>query len=86
MAKTRWFCVLFAVIILIPVYACTENREGRNEASFKQQPEIAEIKPQRPVKIKLKRGITGQYSWDLSGDDAGMVLEADRQLKEGLGE
>ena len=86
MAKRRWFCVLFALIMLIPVHACTESSEGLKEASFKQQPEITEIRPQRPVKIKLKRSTTGQYSWDLSGDDTDKVLEADRKLKEGLGE
>jgi len=86
MAKTKWFCVLFAVIILIPVHACTGNSEDRKETSFEQQPEITEIRPQRPVKIKLKRSTTGQYSWDLSSDDADKVLETDRKLREGLGE
>ena len=86
MAKTRWFFVLAAVIILIPVHACTESSEGRKETTFEQQPEITEIRPQKPVKIKLKRGTTGQYSWDLSGDDADKILEADRKLKEELGE
>ena len=78
--------MLFAMIMLLPAYACTESSEGRKEITFKQQPEIIEIRPQRPVKIKLKRGTTGQYSWDLSGDDAEKVLEADRKLKEELGE
>ncbi len=86
MAKTRWFCVLFAVIILISVQACTESKEGRKEVAFKQQHEIMEIKPQRPVKIKLKRNTSSKYAWDLSGDDAEKVLEADRKLREGLKE
>lgn len=78
--------MLFAVIILLSVHACTESSEGREEASFELQPDITEIRPQKPVKIKLKRSINGQYSWDLSGDDADKILEADRKLKEGLGE
>ena len=86
MAITRLFYVLIAVIVLIPVHACTETKGGSQEAVFKQQPEITEIRPQKPVKIKLKRGTTGQYSWDLSGDDADKVLEADRKLREGLKE
>ena len=51
---------------------------------FKQQPEITEIRPQRPVKIKMKRNTSGQYSWDISGDDTDKVLEADSKLREGL--
>ena len=84
MAKTRFICVLFAVIILIPVYACTENGEGKKGASVKDQSGIMEIKPQRPVKIKVKRSTAGKYSWELNGDDVDKVMEADRKLKEGL--
>ena len=86
MVKRRWVCFLFAVIMLLPVHACTESSKGRKETTVQQQPEIIEIRPQRPVKIKLKRGTTGQYSWDLSGDDTDRVLEADRKLREGLKE
>ena len=84
MVKRRWVFFLFAVIMLLPVHACTESSEGRKETTFQQQPEIMEIRPQKPVKIKLKRGTTGHYSWDLSGDDTDRVLEADRKLREGL--
>ena len=64
---------------------CVLRRDLRFEVtSFDKQPGIMEIKPQRPVKIKLKRSVTGKYSWDLSGDDAEKVLEADRMLREGL--
>ncbi|GBE03647.1 MAG TPA: hypothetical protein ENH45_05245 [Nitrospirae bacterium] len=84
MAKIRWLFLLVAVFVLIPVYACTETNDGSEKAVFKQQPEITEIRPQKPAKIKLKRGTTGQYSWDLSGDDADKILEADRKLREGL--
>ncbi len=86
MVKRRCVCFLFAMIMFFSAYACTESSEGRKEITFKEQPEIMEIRPQRPVKIKLKRGTTGQYSWDLSGDDPDKVLEADRKLREGLKE
>ena len=85
MALTKLFYLLIAFIILIPVYACTETKGGSQEASFKQQPEVMEIRPEPPVKIKLKRGTSGEYSWELGGDDADKVLEADRKLKKGLG-
>jgi predicted secreted protein len=39
---------------------------------------------QKPAKIKLKRNTKGEYSWDISGDDADKVLEANRKLKESL--
>ena len=48
-------------------------------------PEIAEIKPHKPVKIKLKRNFDGNYSWELTGDSANEVLQADKELKESVG-
>ncbi len=86
MSITRILYLLTAVIILLPVYACTETNDGSQKAVFKQQPEIIEIKPQRPVKIKMKRNTSGKYSWDLTGDNAEKVLEVDRKLKKVLGE
>ena len=84
MAITRLFYLLIAIIIF-PVHACTETKGGAQEASFKQQPEVMEIRPEPPVKIKLKRSTSGEYSWELGGDDAANVLEADRKLRERLG-
>lgn len=77
--------VLLAMIFLISLEACTRTDEKKEAAVFKQQPEIAEIKPQqKPVNIKLKRGNGGDYSWDISGSDADEILSADKKLKESL--
>ena len=83
MTITRLF-LFIAVIILLPVHACTKNSEDSRKASFEQQADIMEIRPQSPVKIKMKRNASGEYSWELSGNDADKILEADRKLKKGL--
>jgi len=46
--------------------------------------ELQEIKPHKPVKIKLKRNAKGEYAWDLSGNDAEKIIEADKKLRESL--
>ncbi len=51
---------------------------------FEQVEEIREIKPERPVKIKVKRNASGSYSWEVSGKDAGKIIKADKELRESL--
>ncbi|MBI5665611.1 MAG: hypothetical protein HZC49_11090 [Nitrospirae bacterium] len=85
MAKINILPALTLVILLLFISACSDPAGKQQETVFKQRPEIAEIKPDKTVKIKLKRGGDGDYSWELSGDDADKVLQVDRQLKESLG-
>ena len=47
----------------------------------KKQPDIQQVKPRKPVRIKLKRSSEGKYSWDLSGDEVDEVVRADKRLK-----
>ncbi|MEW6586409.1 MAG: hypothetical protein AB1442_12465 [Nitrospirota bacterium] len=47
----------------------------------RKQPEIQQVKPKKPVKIKLKRSSEGRYSWDLSGDDVEEVVRADKRMR-----
>ena len=85
MAKRNILAVLLLIVLLLMISACSRSEGGRQEAVFKQVAEIAEIRPGSPVKIKLKRNGDGNYSWELSGDDAEKVLLADKKLKESLG-
>ena len=82
--KTLIFRTVTLFIILFPLYACTNNGSRSEERVFRQIPELQEIKPRKPVKIKLKRNTQGKYSWDLSGNDADKIIEADAKLRESL--
>ncbi|MCC6347873.1 MAG: hypothetical protein IT388_11850 [Nitrospirales bacterium] len=48
---------------------------------FAKNPEIQQVKPKKPVRIKLHRGAKGEYSWDLSGDSVDDVVRADSRLR-----
>ena len=82
MAKIRFFVALS--LLLLFLYACNKSEGNQEETVFRRIPEIAEIKPQKPVKIKLKRNAKGNYSWELSGDDAKKIIEADKKLKKSI--
>jgi hypothetical protein len=73
---------IFTVILvslnltLIPVFSA-DNKP----LQIKKQPEIQQIRPKKPVKIKLKRTGEGKYTWDLTGDDLEEIVKADKKLK-----
>jgi hypothetical protein len=76
-----FFCV---ILLLIFTPACTDSKGQKQEPVFKQVPEIQEVKPEKPVKIKLKRNAKDDYSWEISGDDAEEIVNADKGLRKGL--
>jgi hypothetical protein len=82
----RAVMMLFVVILSSPMHACSGTDNKEEDAVFKKVPELQEIKPRMPVKIKLKRSKKGEYSWDLSGSNADEVLKVDKKLKESLKE
>jgi hypothetical protein len=66
----------------VTLSACTGQGDKEEPVVFKQVPEIKEIKPHKPVKIKLKRNTKGEYAWDISGDNTDEIIETDRKLRE----
>jgi hypothetical protein len=47
----------------------------------KKQPEIQQVKPKKPVKIKLRRSAEDKYTWEITGDDTDEIVRADRRLR-----
>ncbi len=88
MKKRAGYNKMFLLFLLLAVlawgYACSDGRSSEKEPVFGQAPEIREIRPQKPVKIKLKRNARGAYSWELTGDNADRIIGADRKLRESL--
>jgi len=70
--------------LFISTQACTDSGDRKREPVFKQVPEIREIKPQRSVKIKLKRGTKDDHSWEISGDDVDEIIRVDKKLRKDL--
>lgn len=48
---------------------------------FSRNPDISQIKPRKPVKIKLHRSGKGEYQWEISGDNADDIVRADKRLR-----
>jgi len=73
----------FLVIILmaITVTACAADKD---DLQVKKQPELQQVKPKKPIKIKLRRSPKDEYTWELSGDDADEIVKTDRKLRKML--
>ncbi len=71
--------MLTAVLLL----SFTPNAYSAAQEAFpvKKQAELQQIKPKKPVKIRLKRTAKDEYSWELSGDDADDIVRTDHRLR-----
>jgi len=62
-------------LLFSPVYPENKNFQ------LKKQPEIQQVKPKKPVKLKLKRSAEGKYTWEITGDNVDEIVKADRRLR-----
>lgn len=72
--------IIFVVIITLFFYGRAISAEI-SDFQFKKQSEIQQVKPQKPVKIKLHRNAKGEYSWELSGDNVDEIANVDKKLR-----
>jgi hypothetical protein len=77
----NFFLRIFFVFICLSFIFSTAFAADIKNLQVKKQPEIQQVKPKKPVKIKLKRSSEGKYTWDLAGDDADEVVRTDKRLK-----
>jgi hypothetical protein len=71
------FIISFSLIFIFTYAFPADNKP----AQVRKQPEIQQVKPRKPVKIKLKRSPDGKYTWDLTGDDVDEIVRVDKRLK-----
>lgn len=70
--------LLTAALGIVPSFSFSADKEG---FQFRKQPELQQIKPKKPVRIKLKRTAKDEYTWELSGDDVDEIVRTDTRLK-----
>ncbi len=64
---------------------CADKNQVSHAAAqplqFSRNQDISQIKPRKPVRIKLHRSAKGEYQWDIAGDNADDIVKADRRLR-----
>jgi hypothetical protein len=86
MLRLKSILFLFLLLFFSVLHGCSNSGNGESKTVFRQIPELEQIKPERNVKIKLKRSVNGDYTWVLKGDNLEKVVQVDRQLRESLRE
>ena len=75
-------------IIIIALSLCfflpSAYAAEKDNFQFKKQTELQQIKPKKPVKIKLRRSAKDEYTWELTGDDTDEILKTDKKLRKML--
>jgi hypothetical protein len=78
----RAFLISLIVFIVFSPLVCSAGEEGFN---FSKESEIAQVRPKKPVQIRLTRTSSGKYTWEIRGDDPEEVIKADERLRRYLG-
>ena len=79
--QKRIFIILVLLSLSLIFILGTVFSEDTKNYQVKKQPEIQQVKPKKPVRIKLKRSSDDKYTWEITGDDADEIVRADRKLR-----
>jgi hypothetical protein len=83
MSKKIFVLIVLSLSLIFLIFISVFS-EDTKDFQFKKQPEIQQVKPKKPVKIKLKRSAEGKYTWELTGDDVDEIVNTDRRLRKQL--
>ena len=76
----KYLCIIIIALSLC-FFLPSANAAEKDNFQFKKQTELQQIKPKKPVKIKLRRSAKDEYTWELSGDDTDEILRTDKKLR-----
>ncbi len=80
--KWRGAVVGLAVLILPVCGSAAEVVQSPNPPlQFGKDRQIEQIRPKKPVRIKVHRTAKGEYSWDLTGDNVEEIVNTDKRLR-----
>lgn len=79
--KFKFLIMLFALLLIFALPVYSSNSDKKQPVQFGKNPQIQQIKPKKPVQIKLHRNAKGEYSWDIRGDNVDEVVHADSRLR-----
>jgi len=79
-----WTILLSLMMLISPLLSCKRDGNSTKGLEYQTINEIRDIKPEKTVKVKLKRDKKGEYSWELSGDNVDKIIEVDKRLRESI--
>jgi len=86
LTRPRLYLSIFFVVLLLLSMASRAHPEDKYGFQIRKDPELQQIRPKKPVRIKLKRTGKSEYLWELTGDDADEIIKTDKKLRKLLNE
>ncbi|GAB4533955.1 MAG: hypothetical protein Fur0020_00090 [Thermodesulfovibrionia bacterium] len=81
MFKWRMFLVLLMMTLLLSLQSCKGSESNQKGLEYQTVSEIKDVKPEKPIRVKLKRDKNGEYSWEISGEDVDRIIETDKRIR-----
>lgn len=79
--KRKVLLSAIVVSLIIFIFSSVFPEDNTKNFQIKKLPEIQQVKPKKPVKIRLKRSAEDKYTWELAGDDVDEIVRTDRRLR-----
>jgi hypothetical protein len=76
----RYLCITIIALSLC-FFLPSAYAAEKDNFQFTKQTELQQLKPKKPVKIKLRRSAKNEYTWELTGDDTDEILKTDKKLR-----
>lgn len=80
MKRKIFLFIALSISLIIFLFNSAFPEDAKN-FQFKKQPEIQQVKPKKPVRIKLRRSADDKYTWEITGDDVDEIVRADRKVR-----
>ena len=83
-SKIFFLALVFALALTLTfTFTCLSfaDNDKKPALQFSRNHDISQIKPRKPVKIRLHRTAKGEYQWDITGDNADDIVRADKRLR-----
>ncbi len=73
--------VLLVLSLSYVVFAQDKKPAPVQGFQFGKDPQVQQVKPKRPLRIKVHRTAKGEYTWDITGDNIDDIVRADSRLR-----
>jgi predicted secreted protein len=74
-----------AIVIILLISSSLSFGQDKKVApqgmQFSKDPQVQQIRPKKPLRIKLHRNAKGEYTWDITGDNVDEIIRADARLR-----
>ncbi|MCX8070814.1 MAG: hypothetical protein N2738_09950, partial [Thermodesulfovibrionales bacterium] len=64
---------LIIVISFLSTPFAQEKKEATQSFKFTKEQQVQQIKPKKPLRVKVHRNAKGEYTWDITGDNLSLI-------------